>query len=568
MILLYFLCYNGVVTEIYLLALVISLACGLAILMRQYRQPLVVSFILAGAILSIFGLVRPEQLQFLKFLPEIGLAFLLFLVGMELDLGEFRSLGKNILVVGLSQIVISTAILFWLTGNFVVGMALSFSSTILVVKMLIEERELVSLQGKLAMGITLLEDLVAVVGLIFLGLMGTGQILGWTAGLLVLVKAAFLIWLALFSGKRLLPKIFEFTANNQELLFLTAIGWCLLFVSLATWLGVSVAIGAFLAGVSLAQSVYRVQISGRIKPLRDFFIMLFFIDLGAGISVSAVQSSAWLLLGIIGYTLLVKPAIYFFTLTALRFRVHTAFKTAILLSSISEFSLISVYLAAGSGLLPKEMTSVVVFATVLSFILSSFLITHGQSIFVRVKGILKKVERKKTFSIDFVPEGQLEFSDHAVLIGCHRSGEIILKSLKKIYGENILVLDFNPDVVEKLKNSFTSCLYGDISDPEVVEKLNLKRAKLVVSTVRDLKDNLALLDAAEKAQSKAVVIITASDSVEAIKLYERGAHHVSLPLALEGGSISQLIHDYQDNWSDLFKEKEKKLGELKRSMSN
>lgn len=551
-------------TEIYLLALVVCLASGLAILVRRYKQPLVVSYIVAGALLSIFGLVRPEQLQFLKFLPEIGLAFLLFMVGMELDLGEFKSLGRNIVIAGLGQIIGSTVLLFLLTGNLAVSMALSFSSTILVVKMLIEEKELVSLQGKLAMGITLLEDLVAVVLLIFLGLLGSGQALSLVPGLIVLAKAGFLIWLALFAGKKLLPKVFQWTADNQELLFLTGIGWCLLFVSLALFLGVSVAIGAFLAGVSLAQSVYRVQISGRIKPLRDFFIMLFFIDLGAEISLGALQSSVSLLILLVGYTLLVKPIIYFFSLTLLRFRVHTAFKSAILLSSISEFSLISIYLAAKNGLVPHDTVSVIVLATVLSFILSSFLITHGQKIFSRMKGFLKKAERQKTFSIDFVPEGQLEFVDHAVLVGCHRSGEIVLKALRKIYGENVLVLDFNPEVVEKLKNSFVSCLYGDISDPDVVEKLNLKNAKLVVSTVRDLHDNLVLLDAMEKEQSKAIIIITAGDTTEAIKLYERGAHHVSLPLALEGVSIGRIINDYQDHYPELAREKEKKLGELKR----
>lgn len=559
--------YNKVVTEIYLLALVVCLASGLAILVRRYKQPLVVSYVVAGVLLSVFGLVRPEQLQFLKFLPEIGLAFLLFMVGMELDLGEFKSLGKNILIVGLGQIAVSGVLLFWLTGSWIAGIALSFSSTILVVKMLIEERELVSLQGKLVMGIALLEDLVAVVLLIFLGLLGSGQNLSFVPAVLVLAKAAFLIWLALFAGKRLLPRVFQLTADNQELLFLTGIGWCLLFVSLASYLGVSVAIGAFLAGVSLAQSVYRVQISGRIKPLRDFFIMLFFIDLGAEISLSALGSSVSLLTLLVGYTLLIKPAIFFLTLMALRFRVHTAFKSAILLSSISEFSLISVYLAASGGLLSKDLVSVVVFATVLSFVLSSFLITHGQVIFSRIKVVLKKVERKKTFSIDFVPEGQLAFSDHAVLVGCHRSGEIILKALKKFYGENVLVLDFNPEVVENLKNNFISSLYGDIADPEVLEKLNLKQAKLVVSTVRDLRDNLALLDAVEKMQSKVAVIVTAADSAEAVKLYERGAHHVSLPLTLEGLTISRLISDYQGSLGELTREREKKLGELKRSNS-
>ncbi|MBI4099549.1 NAD-binding protein, partial [Candidatus Microgenomates bacterium] len=131
-------------------------------------------------------------------------------------------------------------------------------------------------------------------------------------------------------------------------------------------------------------------------------------------------------------------------------------------------------------------------------------------------------------------------------------------------GDNLIVVDFNPEVIEKLRNEFVPCLYGDVADPEIAELLNLKQAALVVSTVRDLTDNLFLLDALEKSQSKATVIITASDSNEAITLYERGAHHVSLPLTLEGDSIGRLIKEHHESMGELVKMREKKLGDLKR----
>ncbi len=559
-------------TEIYLLALVIALASGLAILMRHLRQPLIVSYLAAGVVLSAFHLVRPEQLQFLAILPEIGLAFLLFLVGMELDLREFRSLGRNVLLAGLGQVVLTTAVLYFFLARqgvfggpaLVVALALSFSSTVLVVKLLLEEKDLSSLHGKIAVGILLLEDLLAILTLMFLSVFSGQTAVGLGPLMVVFLKGVFLIWGAIFSGRRVLPTIFKWTADNSELLFLTGIGWCLVFVSLSLVIGFSLGVGAFLAGVSLAQSVYRTQISGRIKPLRDFFIMIFFIDLGTGVSFSALSGQWLFVLTILVYTIVIKPLVFFLTLTGLRFRVHTAFQTAVLLSSVSEFSLIILVLGGRLGLVGKSLISSVIFATVLSFVFSSLLVTYKRGIYERIKNILKKVERKGALGVSFFPHEQMDFKEHAILVGCHRSGTVILPTLRRIFGDNLLVVDFNPEVIENLKNSFVPCLYGDISDPEVAELLHLKEAGLVVSTVRDLTDNLALLDAVEKAQSKAMVVVTAGDTKEAITLYERGAHHVSLPLLLEGNSIGHLISEHRETLSELASERERKLGELKR----
>jgi len=261
---------------------------------------------------------------------------------------------------------------------------------------------------------------------------------------------------------------------------------------------------------------------------------------------------------------LIKPAVFFGILTFLRFRVHTAFQTAILLSSVSEFSLIILVLAGQLGFIGREILSPVVFATVVSFIFSSMLVTHKGKIYGLIKTYLKRLERKGVLRIGFFPENRQSFVEHAVLIGCHRSGGVVLPILRKIFGDNLIVVDFNPDVIEELKNSFVPCLYGDLADPEIAELLNFKDASLVVSTVRDLSDNLVLLDALEKAQSKATIVITAADVAEAITLYERGAHHVSLPLLLEGNSIGHLISEHRETLKDLAQERERKLGELKR----
>jgi Trk K+ transport system NAD-binding subunit len=186
--------------------------------------------------------------------------------------------------------------------------------------------------------------------------------------------------------------------------------------------------------------------------------------------------------------------------------------------------------------------------------------THSRRLYQFLRRPLKKLERQ----VKVAETAQTKpLENHAVLIGCHRAGGIILHGLKPIFGEDVVVLDFNPDVVEELNSKAINCVYGDAADLEVLESLNLIKADLVVSTVRDLKDNLAVLDYLEKIQSRAVIILTAEDLAQAAKLYERGAHYVSLPTDLEGASITRIIHEHAADRKWFLLEREKKLGEVK-----
>ena len=276
--------------------------------------------------------------------------------------------------------------------------------------------------------------------------------------------------ISLEAGRRVLPRILTFSASSSELLILTAIAWCLLLVSISSLFGFSLAIGAFLAGVSLAQSVYRIQITSRIKPLRDFFIMIFFLDLGTGLSLSGLSSMWVAAVLFLFYAILFKPFIFFLLFTAFRFRAHSAFQTGILLSSVSEFSLILVASASKAGLVEAEFVSPLIFATVFSFVFSSLLITHGRGVYGRLKEALKFFEVKNTLGLELGEFSEGEFAGHAVLIGCHRSGQLVLPALVKQFGKKVLVLDFNPEVVTELRRQGQACLYGDVSDVEVVEK--------------------------------------------------------------------------------------------------
>ncbi len=558
--------------EIFLLALVTFASAALATIFLRLRQPLLVTYLAVGAGLSAVHLVKPEQLEFLAFLPEIGLAFLLFLVGMELDLSEFRSLGKKVLLATVLQVAVTTAVIggvlsgvgWGMAEAALVGAAISFSSTILVVKLLLERREITSMHGKLSVGILLVEDLLAVSILMAMTIVGQGESLGIIDAGLVAIKGIVLIVVALLIGRKVLPRVFGYMAQNLELLFLAGISWCLLFVSVTTALGFSLAIGAFLAGVSIGQSVYRVQISTRIKPLRDFFIMLFFVNLGTGLSITGISSQLLLAIAILGYAVIIKPVVFLVLFTRFGFRARSSWQTGIYLSSVSEFSLIILAAGAKEGILPQGVLSPAIFGTVLSFVLSSFLVTHQARVYRFLEKGLRLLETKERVSLERATHNVDELTDHAILVGCHRSGTIILRGLQRVFGERLVVVDFNPDVVAVLREQFVPALYGDATDPEVLEKLVVPRAKLLVSTVRDLETNLALLDTVSKENPKAVVLMTAADAKEAVKLYEGGAEFVSLPLTLEGTNLADLIVSHQRHLETIGAERERKLAEARR----
>ncbi len=257
------------------LAVILSVASVLGLIMFRLKIPLVVSYILVGVLLSCLSFFDITQSLVLNILPEIGIAFVLFLIGMELDLREIKTLGVPIIASALGQIVISTTLGFFLAGwlgfnpveSLYLGLGLAFSSTVVVVKMLLEKKDLASLHGKLSIGILLVEDLVAVGVLMMISVSNSALDLGLQQSLPVLsliVKAIGLFILTFVLSRFVLEKIFDLVAKSTELLFFTAIAWCFAFTSLAVLAGFSVEIGAFLAGVALASSPYHFQIQGKI----------------------------------------------------------------------------------------------------------------------------------------------------------------------------------------------------------------------------------------------------------------------------------------------------------------
>lgn len=546
------------------LAIILGLSSIFGFLIFKLKQPLIIAYLVTGVLLAAFLSLDVSHSYALSFLPEIGIAFVLFLVGMELDLREIRSFGKQIITCGVLQIIITSVVgtfiaqsfNFSFTESLILGIGLSFSSTIVAVKLLIDKKELTALHGKLSVGILLLEDLMAVVILLVLTSTTSFLNLGLSNAFplaALIIKVLTLSFGAIFLSKLVLPKVFEAVSDSGELLFLTALAWCFSLVTLSIFLGFSTLIGAFLAGVALASSPYHFQIEGKVKPMRDFFVALFFVYLGSKVHFADFLSLFPLILAFTAYAVLLKPIIFLLLLGMFGFRKHTMYKTAINLSQISEFSMIILLISFNLGISSQKALSLVAFSTVLSFIISSLMISKANNIYKFVSLFASFFERKNKKIYD--EELELELADHVVVIGAHRIGGELVKFLKR---EKIpqVVLDFNPRQVELLLSLEIPVIFGDMADPDVLDLLKLDKAKLIISTNRDIYDNKLLIEEVRTRHAHVPIIVRTETVKEARILYKVGADYVLVPDIMAGDFLLQLIKDHLND-KNYFKERPK-----------
>lgn len=535
------------------LAVILGLCSILGFIAKSFKLPLLISYLFGGLILATFTAFDIKNFTALNFLPEIGIAFMLFLVGMELDLREVKSLGKPIFIVSILQIFITTILgssLGKILGfgnleSWYLGIGLAFSSTVVVVKLLYDKKELTSLYGKLSLGISLLEDLLAVIILLFLTVTPSVLGLGYSQAfpfITLILKIVILFSSVILLNRFALPKIFEKVSDSSELLFLTSLAWCFIFVSLSIFFGFSVLIGAFLAGVALATSPYHFQIQGKVKPLRDFFVALFFVYLGTKVNFADLTQAYPLIIIFTSYALIIKPMIIMLALGIFGFRKHTMFLTAINLSQISEFSLIIMLVGFQKGLVSSPALTAIALTAVWSMMVSSVMIYHVKRIYKYIAKGVGFFERKNYHHL-------LEGIDtqglvgHVVVIGGHRMGGEIVKMFKK---EKIsqIVLDFNPNLVQALLKLHIPVVYGDMGDSEVLDALSLKDARMVISTAPNFDDNKILLEELKLKHKNIPVVVRAETVQEAESLYKSGADFVIIPEIMAGDILAEKLKDH------------------------
>ncbi|MCL5969974.1 MAG: cation:proton antiporter [Patescibacteria group bacterium] len=534
------------------ITVVICLAAILSIVFRLLKQPLILAYILTGIIIGPFGQLQLVSNEVLQVMGEFGITLLLFILGLEIKLKDFQSIGKTILISGILQVFI-TQVIFYFTSiffgfsqisSFYISIALTFSSTVIVVKFLSDKKESASLFGRISIGILLIQDLFAILLLILLSSLNiVGGSFNFSPFIvfLVLLKAIVLFSVIIFLSQKVFPKLFNNLAKSQEALFLISIAWVFglaAFVS-SPVVGFSVEIGGFLAGLALANAAENYQIASRLKGLRDFFITIFFVFLGMKMIFTDFTKILLPSVILAALVLILKPLVITTLVGLMGYRKRTSFFTGLTLAQVSEFSLIILFLGDKLGHIENSTVSFMTLVAIITFVFSTYLILNKNSLYKIFSPYLKFFEKKDAYR-ENIAVGLQGLEDHIILVGADGMGQSILDTIKTSKNK-VMVVDFNPDIIKKLQEKNITSLFGDISDFDIQERLNLGQAKIIISTIPDSENNLLLVKKLNKLSRKTKIIVCAESIDEAKKLYKAGADYVVMPDLTGGKHVGKIL---------------------------
>lgn len=542
------------------ISIIIVLVAMISLVMRLLRQPLIVGYILSGVIVGPYALNILQSHEEVELLSKIGVAILLFIVGLTLNPDVMREVGKASVVTGLGQVVFTSLVGFlivsWLGFGLVpaiyIAIALTFSSTIIILKLLSDRGDTHKLYGKISVGFLLVQDILATLILLVITIVGasstfSGSILSEVGFLLLKsVAALYVLYLA---SKYLLPGLSRFVAGSQEALFVFSIAWGLGISALFLRLGLSIEIGALAAGVVLAVSPFAHEIASRMKPLRDFFIMMFFVLLGSQLILSEASALVIPALILSAFVLIGNPIIVIILMNLMGFRTRTGFMAGLTVAQISEFSLILMALGYTSGHLSIEAVSLVTLVGIVTIAGSTYLILYADKIYPYVKGALRFITPRRT-RLETSHEDAI--GSEVVIFGYDRVGYDFVKVAREL-GARYVVVDFNPASIRRLIEAGEPHFYGDAEDVEFLQEIDTASAKLVISTIPEVKTNLLLIDYYRERNPDGILIVIAHSIEDAKEFYAAGASYVVMPHHLGAKHAANLIHTHQFN-SEAFKE--------------
>lgn len=483
-------------------------------------------------------------------LAEIGIAILLFVVGLKLDLSLIRTTGSVALFTGRGQVIFTSLIGFFIAlaldfspiASLYIAVALTFSSTIIIVKLLSDKKEIDSLHGQIAVGFLIVQDIVVILVMILLSAMDKGDQNGFLMLFgKVIAKGIILIAIAGLTMKFIWPRLTRYLATTQELLILFAIAWAVALAALSEVMGFSREVGAFLAGVSLASNHYRELISGRLTSIRDFFLLFFFLHLGAQLNLSLLGEQLWPAIIFSAFVLVGNPLIVMVIMGYMGYRKRTGFLAGLTVAQISEFSLIFAALAISVGHITDDILGLITLVGLVTIGLSTYLINYSHPLFEKFSPMLTIFERKNPYQAAQNRQHEEQKFD-VIVFGLGRYGGNIVRELKS-KGLAILALDFDPQLISYWQAEGITTQYGDLEDPDIAEQLPLKNTQFVISSIPDLPANLALLKSMQGAAYSGNTIVTAHHSESAGVLQAHGAYRVLMPFHDAAEMIGEKIGD-------------------------
>lgn len=507
-------------------AVILAIAAVAAFVAHQARQPLIVAFIAVGIVVGPSGIALIRETEALELFANLGIAVLLFLVGLKLDIRLVRKMGKVALATGLGQV------LFTATFGFVIALllglaqmealyvavALTFSSTIIIVKILSDKGELEKLHGRIALGFLIVQDIVVILAMVVLSSLGTDT----ESGAVLQVVRIVLTGAALLGGTWLvttwlIPRVLEKVASSQELLIVSSIAWAVAVAALGDWLGFSVEVGAFLAGFALASTKYRESIASSLSGLRDFLLLFFFLNLGIGLDFSSISQQIPAAIALSLFVLIGNPLIVIVIMSMMRYTSRVSFLAGITVGQISEFSLIFITIGAQIGHVGNDSVGLVTLVGLITIALSTYVIYYADHLYRLLQRPLLLFERRVLRDHDEGPQDTYDY----IVFGYGRFGRHLVEHLAQA-GHSVLVVDWDPygrlQLEDPSLGSRVAMRFGDADDPAFPATLPIQSAKWIVSTIARLDTSLVLARAMRRLGSPVKIAVTCLSTAEVDRL--------------------------------------------------
>ena len=542
------------------LAISIVMAWLLGVAAHLARQPLILAYLVAGFVVGPSGLKWVQSQESINTIGQLGLIFMLFMIGLEIDLKKIIRAGNVILVTSAAQVFGCFALalaLFLLIGiplgdrrfdAIYLAAAVSLSSTVIIVKVLYDKFELDTLPGRITLGVLVVQDLMAI---LFLAIQPSLNDLQLDVALLSVVRVGALLAAALLISRYTLPHLFQLIAHLPELVLVGALAWCFAVSEFAEFLGLSRVMGALIAGVSLSTFPYAIDVTAKITSLRDFFITLFFVALGMTIPLPT-PSVLELALILVAFTWIsrfvtVVPALY-----AMRQGLRASLLPAINLAQVSEFSLVLVQIGVQSGHTTPGIAGAATTAFVVLAVLNTFVMMRSDQATRRIIPLLKRLGLSDLDHGPAESEGQSEIKRRILILGFYRIASSFLSELERRKSsllEQIFVVDFNPNVYRALQERGIKVYYNDISNSASLIHAGLADAEIVISSVPDslLKGttNEKLVRHVRMVNPTAKIIATAEELAETQILYAAGADYVTVTRLSDAHELYKVIEAAQ-----------------------
>jgi Kef-type K+ transport system membrane component KefB len=540
----------------------IAAAALLALVGWRLRQPLILAYLLTGVIIGPHLLNYVGDPASISTVAEIGLILLLFIIGLEIDLKKLASAGAPVLLTGGLQVPICLVLglgFFYALGFrshkgdyalLYLAATISLSSTLVVVKLLYDKFEIDTLPGRITLGVLVIQDLWAVAMLAVQPNLESPTFLPLALSLL---KGAALVLIGLVVAKNLLPHLFRAVAKAPELVLVSALAWCFFLAAIASLIGLSREMGALIAGISLSTFPYSLDVIAKATSIRDFFVTLFFVALGMQIPVPslrvvllALAAAAFLVLS----RLVVVPPILY----ALRLGHRTSLIPAINLANISEFSIVIASLGLVRHQVGPDVVTIVILTFAITSVVSTYMINSNHAVQKVLARGLKRIRVRDLDAAETGVEEEEEKAHAVIFLGFFRDASSILFELGKGAGQTgkraeflsqVRVIDFNPRVIQELRQRGIACTYGDIAHIDTLHHAGIENARLIISSITDdiLRGttNLRLMRNMRRLNPMAKVILTSEHIKQATELYEAGADFVYVPRLHSAAEMAAII---------------------------